>query len=78
MGTVQAPFSNIQMELLQLYKSDVPEEDLVAVKGMIATYFAKKAIALADDIWDKEGWDASKVDQLLTTKMRTAYNKRTL
>ncbi len=78
MGTVQAPFSNIQMELLQLYKSDVPEEDLVAVKSMIATYFAQKAIALADDIWDKEGWDGNKVNQLVATKMRTAYNKRTL
>jgi hypothetical protein len=78
MGTVQAPFSNLQMELLQLYKTDVQEEDLVAVKSLIATYFAQKAIALADDIWDSEGWGESSVKKLLTTKMRTAYNKHTL
>ena len=68
---MQVPFSNMQIELLQLYKSDVPEEDLVAVKSMIATYFAQKAIVLADDIWDKEGWDENIVQQLLATKMRT-------
>ena len=78
MGTVQAPFSNLQMELLQLYKTDVQEEDLVAVKSLIATYFAQKAIALADDIWDSEGWGESSVKKLLTTKMRTTYNKHTL
>lgn len=78
MGTVKAPFSNLQMELLQLYKTDVQEEDLVAVKSLIATYFAQKAIALADDIWDSEGWGESSVKKLLTTKMRTAYNKHTL
>jgi len=78
MGTVQAPFSNLQMELLQLYKTDVQEEDLVAVKSLIATYFAQKAIALADDIWDKEGWDENKVHQLVATKMRTSYNKHSL
>ncbi len=73
METLAAPFSNIQMELLQLYKSDVSESDLFVIKKMIADYFAAKAINMADDIWDKQKWDDKKINELLETKMRTPY-----
>ncbi len=78
MEALQSPFSNIQLELLQLYQSDIDEKDLVAIKKLIADYFANKAIKMADEIWDKEGWDEKKVQELLNTKMRTPYNKRPL
>lgn len=78
MESIETPFSNIQMELLQLYKSDVSDADLFVIKKMIADYFAKKAINMADEIWDKEKWDDKKIQELLQTKMRTPYNKRTL
>lgn len=72
------PFSNIQLELLQLYKSNVSDSDLFAIKKMIADYFANKAINMADEIWDENEWDNKKVEELLQTKMRTPYNKRPL
>jgi len=78
MENLAAPFSNIQMELLQLYKSNVSDKDLFVIKKMIADYFAAKAINMADEIWDKEKWDDKKVEELLETKMRTSYNKRSL
>jgi len=78
MEALETPFTNLQMELLQLYKSDVPEEDLLAIKKLIANYFAAKAIKLADEIWEKEGWDEGKVQELLRTRMRTPYNKSSL
>src|SRR5438105_15685174 len=76
MENSEAPFSNIQMELLQLYKSNVSDADLFVIKKMIADYFAKKAIGMADEIWDREGWDDKKIEELLQTKMRTQYKKR--
>lgn len=78
MENPEAPFSNIQLELLQLYKSNVSDSDLFAIKKMIADYFANKAINMADEIWDKNEWDDKKVEELLQTKMRTPYNKRPL
>jgi hypothetical protein len=78
MESLAAPFSNIQMELLQLYKSNISDNDLFAIKKMIADYFANKAINMADEIWDKEKWDDKKIEELLQTKMRTPYNKRPL
>ena len=35
--------SNLQLELLKLYSSDIPEEDLISIKGMLASYFLEKA-----------------------------------
>lgn len=73
METLSAPFSNLQMELLQLYKSNVSDNDLVEIKKMIADYFANKAINMANEKWDKEKWDDKKIEELLQTKMRTPY-----
>ena len=78
METLESPFSNIQLELLQLFQSNIDENDLVAIKNLITGYFAKKAIDMADEIWDKEGWDENKVNEFLQTKMRTPYNKHPL
>lgn len=53
---VQAPLSNLQQELLKLYASNVSETDLLAIKRFLARFFAEKAIAEADKIWDEKGY----------------------
>lgn len=50
------PFSNLQMELLKLYASNIPDADLLEIKRYLARYFMKKAIAEADKIWDEKGY----------------------
>jgi hypothetical protein len=35
--------SNLQFELLKIYSSDVPEEDIISIKNLLATYFLEKA-----------------------------------
>jgi hypothetical protein len=47
------PFSNLQLELLKLYATNVPEADLLEIKRFLARFFMKKAIAEADEIWDE-------------------------
>jgi hypothetical protein len=46
------PFSNLQLELLKLYATNVPEADLLEIKRFLARFFMKKAITEADEIWD--------------------------
>ena len=53
---VQAPLSNLQKELLKLYTSNVSEADLLTIKRFLAKFFAEKAIAEADKIWDEKGY----------------------
>lgn len=60
--------SNLQIELLKLYAQNVEEEDLTAIKKMIATYFAEKAMNEADRVWNEKSWDEK--DSVRISKMR--------
>ena len=46
------PLSNLQIELLKLYSTDLPEPELIELKILLANYFAQKAIQGADRIWE--------------------------
>jgi hypothetical protein len=49
--------SNIQIELLKLFKYSLPESQLVEIKNILAKYFAESASAEMDNLWDKNGWN---------------------
>ena len=76
MGTTSetAPLSNHQRELLKLFAKNVSEEDLIAIRQLIARYFAEKAMDLADQVWEEKGWTEEDAIRLANTKMRTPYN----
>ncbi len=52
------PLSNLQLTLLNLYASDVSEEDLKAIQRLIARYFAEKATELANQDYLEKGYTA--------------------
>jgi hypothetical protein len=56
MSTASIPLSNIQLELLKLYSTNIPETDLLEIKRYLAKFFMKKAIAEADKTWDEQGY----------------------
>jgi len=64
--------SNLQLELLKLYAQNVGEEDLTAIKKMIATYFAEKAMNEADRIWDEKNWDEKDSVRISKTRLRSS------
>jgi len=61
------PLSNLQLELLKLYSTNLNQKDLVELKRILATYFAQRAIKGADKIWDEKG--------LSNEDMKTWLNK---
>lgn len=70
---IHQPLSNLQLELLKLYSQSVSDADLIAIKQLLARYFAEKAMDLADKIWDKKGWTEKDSRRLANTRMRTPY-----
>jgi len=58
-------FSNIQLELLKMYSTDVKDEELLEIKKFLSDYFSKKAIKEADEIWDKNGLSNDDMDRWL-------------
>ena len=59
------PLSNVQMELLKLYSTDIKEKDLEELKKVLANYFAQKAIKEADKIWDQKKMSADTMEKWL-------------
>jgi hypothetical protein len=52
-----APMSNLQLELLKIYATNISDEDLLAIKRMLAKFFMEKAIERADEIWEQRGYN---------------------
>lgn len=50
--------SNIQLELLKLYATDIPDEDLINIKRLMVRYFAEKITLQMDMLWEKNNWTA--------------------
>ncbi len=62
---VNQHFSNIQLELLKLYSTDIQENDLYEIKHYLANYFAQKAVKEADTIWERKKFDNNQMDEWL-------------
>ena len=58
-------FSNIQLELLKLYSTDIKNSELLEIKNYLANFFAKKAISEADAIWESENFNNELMDKWL-------------
>jgi hypothetical protein len=65
METLQTPLTNLQLELLKVFSRPVSEEDLLQIRQMLAKFFAEKAMNLADQAWEAQGWSAEDTERLL-------------
>jgi len=55
--------SNIQIELLKLYGTNIPEEQLREIKLLLSDYFADKATEEMDMLWEKNDWTEQTMNQ---------------
>lgn len=49
------PLTNLQRELLELFALELPEEELLRIRSMLAGYFAGKATAEMDHFIEEQG-----------------------
>jgi hypothetical protein len=59
------PLSNVQIELLQLYTTDLSETELIELKALLAQFYADKSISLANQIWEEKGLTDEDMDKWL-------------
>ena len=57
--------SNIQMELIKLYSTNLNFHDLMEIKEILAKHFAQKAINDADEIWNHNKMSADTMENWL-------------
>jgi len=70
---INQPFTNVQLEIIKTFNVDLPENELIEFKNMLANYFAQRAIKGANKVWDEKGWTKEDADRMLNTKMRNSH-----
>jgi len=50
MNQVNFPLSNVQMELMKLYATDLSNTDLLELKQQLAKFYAEKSIKAAEKV----------------------------
>lgn len=70
MDATEQRLSNTQLEILKAFRHELSEEDLRRFRKNIADFFADILMDEADRVWDEQGWNDQKVQEMLHTKMR--------
>ncbi len=65
MVNAQKPLSNVQLELLKLYSTDLAEDDFKELRNALAKFYAEKSIKLANQVWDDKGLTNEDMDKWL-------------
>ena len=52
MTTVKQPLSNVQVELLKMYSTNMTEPELKELKDLLAQFYARKSIEFANKVWE--------------------------
>ncbi len=62
---VQPPLTNVQAELLKVFSRQIPEDDLLELRQVMAKFLLQKARQRADSVLERKGYDDQTLAQLL-------------
>jgi len=65
MNSLKYPLSNVQVELLKLFSTNLSESDLKELKILISGFYSQKAIKEADKLWDQKDYSNKDMDNWL-------------
>ncbi len=71
MTTIQAPLSNLQLELVKLFRYELLDEQLLEIRRLLARYFAQKVIDEMSQLWEERGWSDETIEGWKNEKMRS-------
>lgn len=57
-----AALNNAQLEILKLFEHERSEEELSEIKKLLSDYLFKKAIKLADEAFEEEGYTVEDIE----------------
>ena len=64
--------TNLQIELLKVFSYDLPEEQLLEIRQLLAKYFAQKVDAEMDRLWEERGWTEKTMREWADEHMRSS------
>lgn len=63
--------TNLQMELLKIFSVPLKDEQLQEIRALLSGYFAEKATAEMDRLWEERGWSQETMREWAQEHMRT-------
>ncbi len=68
MQAAKQPFSNIQIELMKIYSTNLSDTELKELKDILAQFYAKKSIKSANKAWKEKKLNDDIMDKWLNEK----------
>lgn len=65
--------TNLQVELVKLFAYQIPDNQLVEIKDLLAKYFAEVASKEMDKLWEENQWNDQTMEDWLKEHNRTPY-----
>lgn len=57
--------TNVQVELIKMFNRQVPDEQLIEIKNLLAKYFADVATREMDKLWVENDWSNETMEEWL-------------
>ena len=65
--------TNLQLELLKMFKYELPESQIEEIKTLLSKYFAEKATDEMDKLWEQNNWNDETMEDWKNEHLRTKY-----
>ena len=65
MIAVKQPLSNVQVELLKIYSTNISESEMKELKNLLAQFYANKSIENANKSWKEKNLSNDIMDEWL-------------
>lgn len=69
MVELKLPLTNLQVELMKLYSTNLSDKEMDELKSVLANFYGEKAIGKANKIWDKKGLTNADMEKWLNQKL---------
>lgn len=66
--------TNLQIELLEVFKYELSEEQIKEIRNLLVDYFAEKVTSGIDKLFEENEWGEEKIEEWSKEHMRTKYN----
>ena len=65
--------TNLQLELLKVFRYDLPEQQLLEIREMLKDYFVQHIDQEMDALWEAQNWSAETMETWSKAHLRTPY-----
>ena len=67
--------TNLQLEIIKMFKYDLAESQLIELKELLSTYFTNKVDSEMDKVCNEKEWSISTIETIANKHTRTSYKK---